>query len=192
MKFKFLKNVFLPTGVSRRSGQTLIEVLAALTAAAVIIAAIISSAIGSLNNSEFSRDTNLAAQFSQQGIEIIRNMRNTNITSISLQSLPDSTYCFAKSCTALVSSNTSCWQKTGNSCGQNVDKFIREVKIVHNSTDCNATPTPLGQFGVIPSNVKATVAVYWSDTKCTSSGNLFCHANVISSCFSDFTVVTTP
>lgn len=174
-----------------QKGQTLIEVLVALTAATVIIAAIVTASLNSLNNSEYSRDQGAATQYTQQGMEIIRSMRNIDIASLSAQYLPDSTYCLAKTCTSLTPSNSSCWQKNTN-CGQNVDKFVREVTILRAQTDCNTSPTPIGSPGVFASNVKVIVKTAWFDPKCTDSTNPFCHSVVQSSCFSDFTIIPTP
>lgn len=176
-----------------QKGQTLIEVLIALTAAVVIIAAIVSASLSALTSSEFTRDQNTSAQFSQQGMEIIRDMRNESIASLSANYLPDNTYCLADSCTTLNKDISSCWTKLSQ-CGQNVSgKYVREVTVSHNSMDCNATPTPSGGGGgVLTSNVKITVATYWYDNKCTNSTNTFCHNTIVSTCFSDFTIVPTP
>lgn len=175
------------------SGQTLIEVLAALTAAVVIIAAIVSASLNALTNSEFTRDQNTATQYTQQGLELMRDMRNQNIASFSASYLPDGTYCLASSCTFLNSSNSDCWQMTGLSCKQNVDKFVREVVVAHNSTDCNATPTPSDFLpSILTTNVKITVNTSWYDNKCSDPANSFCHSVTASTCFSDFTVQPTP
>lgn len=181
----------MKNNVRNQSGQTLIEVLVALTASVVVIAAIVSASLNALTNSNFARDENIAAQYTQSGIEIIRDMRNESIASLSASYLPDDTYCLAKSCTALDKQLPECWTK-GNSCGQNVDTFVREVVITHDTQDCNVSPTPNGQVGYLSSNVKATVTTYWYDSKCSDSANPFCHSVTQSSCFSDFTVAPTP
>lgn len=173
------------------NGQTLIEVLVALSAAIVIIAAIVAATLNSLKNSDFVRDQNTAAAYSQQGMEIIRNMRDESIASLSATYLPDGTYCLASSCTALDKAKPSCWTKSV-SCGQNVGIFIREVKVEHSSADCNASPTPTGQTNYLSSNVKFTVSTFWYDTACTDASNPFCHSITTSSCFSDFTILPTP
>ncbi|HSD98901.1 MAG TPA: hypothetical protein VLB73_04375 [Patescibacteria group bacterium] len=177
--------------LTSQSGQTLIEVLVALTAGVVIIAAIVSASLNALTNSNFARDQNIAAQYTQSGIEIIRDMRNESIASLSASYLSDNTYCLAKSCSALDNQIPSCWIKSGN-CGQNVDKFVREVVVAHDSSDCNASPTPNGQQGFLSSNVKVTVTTFWYDSRCTDSSNAFCHSVTLSSCFSDFTIAPTP
>lgn len=177
--------------LANNKGQTLIEVLIALTAAVVIIAAIVTAALNALTNSDFARDQNIATQYTQAGLEVIRDMRNESIASVSASYLPDGTYCLAKDCTALESTNSSCWLKSLN-CGQNVDKFVREVTVTHGSADCNASPTPVGQTGYLPSNVKFTIKTSWNDSKCTDTSNPFCHYVTLSSCFSDFTIQPAP
>lgn len=169
-------------GIKQQRGQTLIEVLVALGAAVVVIAAITAASLSSLKNTEFSRDQAAASHIAQQGLEIIRDMRNYDIASISASLLPDDTYCLADSCKALDSTNPSCWRKN-ISCGQNVDKFSREIKISHTASVCDATNT---------GDVEAIVTTSWYDTSCGSVGSLLCHSVVVSSCFSDFTVVPTP
>ncbi len=177
--------------ISNEKGQTLIEVLVALTAAVVIIGAIVSASLSALNNSDFARDQNIATQYTQAGIELIRDMRNENIASISAELLPDDTYCLAKACSDLDSNNAQCWVKT-TSCGQNVDKFVREVVVEHDSADCNVSPTPNGQVNALSANVKITVRTSWYDPKCQDTLNPFCHSVTLSTCFSDFTVFPTP
>ena len=174
------------------SGQTLIEVLVALTASVVIVAAIVSASLTALTSSEFTRDQNTATQFTSQGMEIIRDMRNQSIASLSATYLPDETYCLAKTCTTLDATIPNCWVQNPT-CTQNADKFIRKVIVVHDSVDCNSTPTPSGEpVGVLGSNVKITIITSWYDNKCTDASNQFCHQTTLSSCFSDFTVIPTP
>ncbi|HYK08860.1 MAG TPA: prepilin-type N-terminal cleavage/methylation domain-containing protein [Candidatus Eisenbacteria bacterium] len=181
--------------ISRRgeAGQTLIEVLVALTAAVIIIAAIVSASLNALTSSEFTRDQNTATSATQQGMEIIRNMRNVSIASISASYLPSGYYCLASSCSALNENDSNCWQRTQSTCSQNVGNFVRQVTVLHDSLDCNATPTPVGiPEGVLTGNVKITVTTSWYDSKCTDSSNTYCHSVVSSSCFSDFTIAPTP
>lgn len=175
------------------AGQTLIEVLVALTAAAVIIAAIVSASLNALTSSEFARSQNGATQATQQGMEIIRNMRNVSIASLSASYLPSDYYCLAKSCSSLNRSISNCWVRTTSTCSQNFDTFVRQVTVLHDSADCNSTPTPNGlPEGILSGNVKITVSTSWYDNKCTDASNTYCHSVISSSCFSDFTVAPTP
>lgn len=176
-----------------QSGQTLIEVLVGLAAAVVVISAITVAVLSSLNNAEFSRDQNLATHYSQEGMEIIRNMRDKSILSVSATSLPDGVYCMAKTCTAItnIAGDTNCGPRAGLLCSQNVLNFVREVTIRHNDSTCNgngptSAPTP------VTTAMKISVSTYWGDIKCTSTTNPFCHSVMLTSCLSDFTVVPTP
>ncbi|HEX7041831.1 MAG TPA: hypothetical protein VF189_01140 [Patescibacteria group bacterium] len=185
--------------IFNQKGQTLIEVLVGLSAAVVVIAAITVAVITALNNAEFSRDQNLATQYTQEGMEIIRNMRDLDVASINQTNLPDGTYCLAKGCSSLTTnpSDTSCGPKTSTHCTQNFNNFVREITISHNDPFCTnngptssatPTPTPASEIGTI----KVTVNTYWGDTKCSDSSNPFCHSVLLSSCLSDFTIVPTP
>jgi len=167
-------------------GQTLIEVLTALATATVVIAAITVATITALNNAQFSRDQSQANQYAQQGMEVMDNLRNYSIASISASALPDSyTYCLADGCTYITSdsTDTKCGPAQAARCSQNVGKFVREVQVNHADTSCNYLTTGA---------VKASVLVMWNDGACTDAANLFCHQVKLATCLSDFTIVPTP
>lgn len=169
-----------------QAGQTLIEVLAALGAASVVIAAITVAAVTALNNAQFSRDQSQATQYAQEGIETMRNLRDFDIASISATALPDgNTYCMSQNCTYITSNilDKQCGPASGIFCNQNVGKFVRSIMVNHNDSTCNASQT---------NDVKVTAVVSWNDSKCTSGSNLFCHQVTLSTCLSDFTVQPTP
>lgn len=151
-------------------GQTLIEALVALGAAVIIVSAITIVVISALNNAQFSKNQNLATQFAQQGMEIMRQMRDSNWGTFDELSRA---YCLDKG------SNMPVPKAPIAGCGQNVDVFVREVDIEKNSSSCSDA-------------TKITVIVFWNDAKCTSSTNLFCHKVELVSCFSDSRVVPTP
>lgn len=167
-------------------GQTLIEVLTALATATVVIAAITVATITALNNAQFSRDQSQANQYAQQGMEVMNNLRNYNIASISASMLPDSyTYCLADGCTYITSdsTDTKCGPAQSTRCPQNIGKFIREVQVNHTDASCNYLTTGA---------MKASVLVLWNDSACTDATNPFCHQVKLSTCLSNFTVVPTP
>ena len=178
----------------QQAGQTLIELLVGLSAAVVVISAITVAGISSLNNAQFSRDQNLATQYTQEGLEIMRNMRDLNIASINASSLPDGVYCLAKTCAGINKniSDANCGPRNGLRCSQNVNSFVREVTISHNDPFCNGNgPTPLTPTPAVDT-VKVSVSTYWTDPKCTSSSNTYCHSVLFTSCLSDFTIAPTP
>lgn len=157
-------------------GQTLIEALVALGAAVIIVSAITAVVISALNNAQFSKNQNLATQFAQQGMEIMRQMRDSDWTTFN--GLESATYCLNKESNSLTS--------YGLGCGQNVDMFIREVHIDKSSDSSNSC------INNTEVNTEVTVSVLWSDNKCTSSTNPFCHKVELVSCFSDLRLIPTP
>lgn len=60
----------------KEEGQTLIETLAAIALATVVIVAMVSLGIASQRNANFSRNTLLATKFSQEGAEAVRSIRD--------------------------------------------------------------------------------------------------------------------
>lgn len=152
-------------------GQTLIEAIVALGAAIIIISVIVIVVISALNNTQFSKNQNLATQFAQQAMEVMRQMRDSNWTTFS--ELSAGSYCLDKESNIPVSKDPI----TG--CGQNVDVFAREVDIEKNSSSCGEA-------------TKVTVTVFWTDAKCTGVTNPFCHKVELVSCFSDLRLIPTP
>lgn len=148
----------------RQKGQTLIEFLIALAAAVVIISAIGGAVVTTLNNAQFSKNQNLGNQYANQGMEIIRKTFSSYATG---------EYCLDKDSATLVERNP-----TVQGCnGQNVDIFARKVNIERDAADCTVVAAPM------PTVAKVTVSVLWSDNKCTSRRDLFCHAITLVSCF---------
>lgn len=161
-----------------QKGQTLIEVLVGLATAVVVIAAITTATISSLNNATFSKNQNLATQYAQQGMEFMRKLRDNSYSTF--QGL-SGTYCLAKECTKLTSSNPKCWTPTsGNTCNQNIDYFVRQIDVQQNSPNCDGASTQI------------VAKVSWFDAKCTSGTNTFCHQVLLTTCLSNYQVVPTP
>lgn len=154
------------------SGQTLIEVMIALGIAVVIVSAITIAVVIALDNTSYSRNQNLATQFAQEGMEIVRQKRDTNLTSF--QALTDRTYCLAKGSTTLV-------RKQENFCtdfDQSSSLFRREIEIYHppDSSSCddgNADTESL---------TKVVSTVFWTDGKCPE---VFCQQVSLESCLAN-------
>lgn len=168
----------------KQGGQTLIEVVVALAAAVVVVSSITVAVLTALTNAEYSRAENQATSFAQQGMELIRSMRNSNFSNF-VAIANTNTYCMAKSCTSLsLTANNNASQSCGpeaQNCGpQNLDTFVREVTIDQGKTECGTA------------TYKVTVSVSWADNKCTSTSNLFCHKVSIVSCFSNYGIIPTP
>ncbi len=169
------------------TGQTLIEVLVALSVITVIVTSITIAAITSLNNAEFVKNQNLATQYAQQGMEIMRFMRNTNYgTFVTLSQH----YCLADTCRQIetnpaASDYITCGPNSGV-CNPNVSNtFVREITI-YNDTPGGGSPNQC-QYGTY-----VISSVSWADNKCTSRVNPYCHSVKLSSCFSSGDVVPAP
>lgn len=154
----------------KEKGQTLVEALIALGVAIIIISAIVVSVISSLSNAQFTKNQNQGNHFAQEGMEIVRGIRNSKWSSF--QALSSTYYCLAANSTVLV-------VRGANGCEQNVGIFVREVYIEHNSPSCVGTS-------------RITVDVSWSDSKCTNTVNAFCHKVSLVSCLGNNSAVPTP
>ena len=64
--------------MKNQKGQSLIEALIALGAAAVIVSAITVASITAINNSDYSKYQNLAGQYADQGLEYLRQLSASN------------------------------------------------------------------------------------------------------------------
>ena len=168
MKNVFKKDDCGPASPKRsEGGQTLIEVLLALSASVLILSAIVVIVITSLSGTQFTKNQNLANQYAQEGIEIIRRIRDsggwTGFSAI------DGRYCLSGGTTSLPPSSPSC---TTPNIGTD---FIRQIDIGAAHSDC-----PPGGAG--PNGSKVASIVSWSDGKCPAS-NEYCHKVELISCF---------
>lgn len=112
-----------------QDGQTLIEVLLALGTAVVVLSATVVAVLSALNNAQFSKNQNIATQYAQEGMEVMRKMRNSNWTLFSSYS---GQYCLDQNSTQLLGRNLT----TQGCNGQNVGIFAREVDVEKDSLDC--------------------------------------------------------
>jgi len=158
------------------SGQTLIEIILALGVAVALITGITFAVTSSLKNATFSKNQNLATQYAQQGMEIVRAIRDRSWAAF-ISPLGGPNFCLPQNSTELV-------KRLGLDCdGEgNVGIFIREIRLNNNSPDC--TPGA--------GNTKATVLVQWSDNICKDPGNPYCHEVELVSCFNNINVVPIP
>lgn len=151
-------------------GQSLIEVLIALAASVAVVSAIVVTVITSLSNAEFTKNQNLATQYSREGIEILRQMAKNSWTGFKNNDKVN--YCLDK--------NNILTPMAGLNCGKNISGFFdRQIIINPNSpADC-------------ANSIKISSKVFWSDSKC-QIGNVLCHQIEIDSCLSDINAVKTP
>jgi len=153
---------------NKQLGQTLLEALIALGTAVVIISAMSVLVLSSLNNAQFSKNQNQATQYAQQGIEVLKNLAQSNWASFSILS---GHYCLPQDNVLVPSATCSL---------PNLGSFGREVDITLDSASC------------APRTSLVTVTVSWSDNKCTSAIDPYCHKIPIISCIYNTTTVTTP
>lgn len=152
-------------------GQSLIEVLIALAASVAVVSAIVVTVITSLSNAEFTKNQNLATQYSRQGMEIVRQIAKNNWNDF--LTYTSRNYCLNKDSSALS-------LMTGLNCGLNIDNlYDRKITIIQtDSTYCT-------QSAEIISSVS------WSDSKC-QTGNILCHEIKLRSCLADINSVKAP
>lgn len=139
-------------------GQTLVEVLVAMTVGVLVLTAITSSVLTSLVNSRISTGKVVANQYLQEGIEIARGYRAAAAGK----------YCLDRNEKAIAGiPENSC--TTPNVVDGN-NSFIRTVDVLGNGAgnDCGTN------INKIVSTVK------WTDSKC--SGGTYCHQISVSSC----------
>lgn len=169
-----------------QKGQSLTEVLVSLTVIIIIVTAIAFTVTNSLKSSQYGKNQTLASQYSQQGMDIIRNWRYTDYVSFS--ALPAGSYCLADTCSLLTT-------QVGNICGPVANQcltsaniptgnpaYLRQVTIAPNSTDCNSGTG---------SGTKVTVTVSWTDGQCANA-TTFCHKVSNFLCITTFDVIPSP
>lgn len=157
--------------MKENKGQSLIEILLSLATIVVIITAITYAVISSLKNTEFGKDQNLSTSYAQQGLELVRNMRNNDYATF--QSL-SGLYCLAKKCTTLSANpGDPCGIAGSLGCGQNVDTYVRQITVEQNSGTCNSA------------GAKVLVTVSWTDTECNKAPSVFCHNVSLLSCLTN-------
>lgn len=172
--------------LSSQSGQTIIEVLIALSTAVVIVAASTLAVLTAINNASYTQTQNSATRYAQEGIEFVRYLRGSNFTEFD-QLVGNTTYCLDKGGTSLYEASKSCNNQP--SCGDNVEKYSRSVVITKTFNKCapsvgGGTPVPVN------TGAQVTVTVSWTDSKCPTACP--CHQSQLVSCLSDYSVVGAP
>ncbi len=159
---------------NKEKGQSLLEALVALGAAVLVVSAITITVISALNNVQYTKNQNIASQYAQEAMEV---MRQTSLSNWNLfSSYTAGRYCMDGGTTLLRTVDP-----VSNSCGQNYGIFVREVDITQNSPSCSGSALTV-------------VTVSWSDSKCTDKNNQFCHNVGLKSCFANLngTIFNTP
>lgn len=173
------------TKIFSESGQTLIEIVLALSVVVAVITGITFAITSSLTNATFTKNQNLATQYAQQGMEVVRRIRDKSWAAFFSLPIVSGTvnFCLSKNSQKLTVRPGSYCTSDGTKDGiPNVGIFVREIRIQSSNPNCS----PGG------ANVKATVFVAWKDSKCTSPGNPYCHGVMLVSCFTNTNVVPIP
>lgn len=161
----------------KEKGQSLLEALIALGAATIVMSAIAVAVITSVNNSDFSKYLNQATQYSQQGVEVLKQQSLSNWGTFSgYQS--GSVYCFPQDVTQFKA-------PTGVICDPNIGTnnfFIRNAIITKGSTSCPGNPNIVANRGTLVS-----VSTSWTDGKCPAQNpnNTYCHNATFNTCITD-------
>jgi Tfp pilus assembly protein PilV len=181
-------------------GQSLIEVLVALAIAILVSGGIALSVVVSLSNSKFVSQQNIAAEYSQTAMELLKQVKDADFASYGTYS---GNYCLGEGQITLSNTPSNVNGKPdANGCFVNVSEaYVQEVDVEKNSCDCGsnlALATPIQVD-------KVTVTVAWTDSKCSETGTVpsgtstgttcsagltdrintkYCHKVVLSSCFS--------
>lgn len=148
-------------------GDTLIEVLIALAIVVVVISAITTLGISSLNNAQYTTSQDQAAKYAQEGMEVVRKIRNDDYGAFANY---DGIYCLGTNAT-LDATSSNCTSPNLD------DHYIRTVEV-----------RPDDGCGVDLSHT--TVEVSWTDGKCEPE--TYCHTSRLSSCFSTLSPVQSP
>lgn len=181
--------------INREKGQTLIEVLAAFSVAITLLFGITTAVIYSLNGVQFTKYQNLANQYAQQGMEVVKNIWNSDLTTFNNLT---GNYClYVNSKTLLVKD-----ELIRNGCtatGQpnptplpNAPSFAREINITKYSPECQPSPPPPPTPPPAFEGTHVKVKVSWTDNKCTNISNLYCHKVELVSCLSKINTLEKP
>ncbi|MDP2638082.1 MAG: hypothetical protein Q8P26_03405, partial [Candidatus Levybacteria bacterium] len=82
------------SGLRGGRGQTLIEILLALGVAILVLGAILVAITTSLNNTQYTKNQGLANTYAQEGMSIVRQIRDASWNNFSsLKEYADTTYC---------------------------------------------------------------------------------------------------
>lgn len=158
------------------AGQTLIEILLAFSVSILVLSAIIIGITTSLSNTQFTRNQNSANSYVQEGMSVVRNIKESGWAQFSSYANP--LYCLDQNSVTLTEPIPP-----SLTCGQNIsDIFSREVKFEHNSQSCCSNLSPTCENGIKGS--KVTVKVSWSDNKCPV-GTPLCHDVELITCLSN-------
>lgn len=165
----------LPAITLRRqlqTGQTLLEILLAFSVSVLVLSAIVIGVTGSLNNANFTKNQNLANSYAQEGMAVVRQIRDSSWEDFFNRS-DDKNYCLPSSNILDSNFSTDCITAGDGKVGI----FVRSIVLDHDSVHCLNKKDSIQGIEVI-------AKVSWSDSKCPAE-NLYCHKVELISCFSN-------
>ncbi len=151
-------------------GQTLIEVVVALSVVMLILAAISVAVTTSLSNSTYLKNHNLASKYAQDGIEYIRHLYENQENFY--ESFPAGSRYFMDETNTI--SQGFFEQNIGS-------EFVREVRF-ESGIECDENTAGADELRV-------TVSVYWTSGKCAREiqnptlEEQYCHKSELVTCF---------
>lgn len=177
--------IFRCNKLSSQKGQTIIEILVALSVASLVVSAIIVAVISSLSGAQYTKNQNQATQYAQQGMEVARQLRDSSYQTFSSLT---GTYCLDLTC-KLDGSAPACSQSSP--CAPNINGiFVRQITFTQKSASCSSNgASPIPDPSTYPALVQ--ISVNWSDGKCPST-NLYCHSVILTDCLSQNNTVPLP
>ncbi len=152
--------------MKKNSGSILIEAILGLAIAITLITAIVTALISSLSSSSFSRNQSIASGYAQEGIELVRSIRDVDYSTLS--GYQDGVYCFNPS---YVLGNCP---ETINDSGST---FSRKIEISKTNPKCT-------------SSIYVASIVTWKDAKCRSNDE--CHKVELNTCLINLDYVQLP
>lgn len=173
----------------RQKGQTLLEILLAFSVLVLILSAAILGITTSLSNAQYTKNQNLANSYAQEGMTIVRQIRDSDWVKFSSY-ITNATYCLPANSTDLVAGSFPPSPCISYPVG---GVFLREIIIEQNSSNCSAgnPPTPTPTPTSTPKGGKVTIRVLWTDSKCPV-GNTYCNKVELVTCFSNIDQKITP
>jgi len=165
----------LPASSRRwQAGQTLLEVLLAFSISILVLSAIVLGVTKSLSNTQYAKNQGLANSYAQEGIAVVRQIKDSGLNKLSSYT-HNIKYCLEQN--SIILKKLSEESSSAENCLPNVaDIFSREVKFEHDSSDCS---------GKGSNGSRVTVKVLWSDSKCPTGANIYCHNVELISCLFD-------
>ncbi len=164
---------FLLSDTAFQQGQTLAEVLIAIALLGIILTSMTIVVTTALSNANFSKNQELATQYAQEGMELVKQLQLTNYQKLNGFS---GRYCVDQN--GVWNLNSSGYS---SNCAVNINNFfIRQIDVF-----------PIGSAkSSCIDTIQAAASVLWSDGKCINGA--YCHSEQIVSCFSDVNVLPVP